>query len=80
MQYCLVCTFSWKEETPYKDNKFYYSDCVVLLQAVENKHSETYKIEGLANMCEARSYFYYVNYTELIKSQCLYIFILDNTL
>ena len=37
-----------KEETPYEDNKYYYSDYFVLLKVLENKHSETYKIEGLA--------------------------------
>ena len=30
------------------DNKYYYSDCLVLLKVLENKHAETYKIEGLA--------------------------------
>ena len=39
-----------EKETPYEDNKYYFSDCFVLLQVLENKHSETYKIEGLACM------------------------------
>ena len=32
-------------------NKYYYSDCLVLLKVLESKHSETYKIEGLALIC-----------------------------
>ena len=27
---------------------YYYSNCLVLLKLLENKHSKTYKIEGLA--------------------------------
>ena len=37
-------------ETPYEDNKYYHSDCLVLLKVLGNKDSETYKIEGLAKM------------------------------
>ena len=37
-----------EKETPYEDNSYYYSDYLVLLQVLENKRSETYKIEGLA--------------------------------
>ena len=27
-------------EIPYKDNKYYHSDCLVLLKVLGNKHSE----------------------------------------
>ena len=43
-------SFTSEKETPYKDNKYYHSDCLVLLKVLGNKDSETYKIEGLAKM------------------------------
>ena len=34
----------------YAGHKYYYSDCLFLLEVLENKHSEIYKIEALAFM------------------------------
>ena len=38
----------------YKDYKYYFSDCLVSIKVLENKNSETYKIEGLAYIVGCR--------------------------
>ena len=35
-----------KEETSYEDNKYYYSDCLVILQVLEKKTQRLKRLKG----------------------------------